>query len=328
MKAIVVTRYGSPDVLQLQKVEKPVPKDHEVLIRIYASSVSSGDSRIRRADPFMVRLVYGFLRPKASILGNEFAGVVEAVGKDVSMFQPGDEVFGAAGFSLGTNAEYISLPENGAITHKPVNISFAQAAAIPFGATAALYFLRNKANIQPGQKILINGASGSLGTAAVQLAKHFGAHVTAVNSKANAQLVRSLGADEVVDYTHEDFTQNGETYDFIFDTIGKLSFSKSKASLKANGLFLAAAGGLSTFFQAFRTSLHGGKKVVAGVVQGLQADLNFLRELIEAGRMRAVIDRTYPLEQTAEAHRYVDKGHKKGNVVIHVADAEQLEVRA
>ena len=328
MKAIVVTRYGSPDVLQLQEVAKPTPKDHEVLIKIRASSVSSGDSRIRRADPFLVRFFYGFSRPKASILGNEFAGVIEAVGQGVTRFRPGDEVFGAAGFNLGTNAEYITLPEDGPIAHKPANITFEGAAVIPFGATAALHFLRDKANIQPGQKILINGASGSLGTAAIQLAKHFGAEVTAINSGANAELVRSLGADKMIDYTREDFTQSGETYDLIFDSIGKLSFAQSKGSLKEDGLFLAASAGLTEFFQAMWTSIIGGKKVGAGVVEEDQSALLFLKDLIETGKLRAVIDRTYTLEETAEAHRYVDKGHKKGNVVIRIPQVEEQEIRA
>lgn len=318
MQAVVVTRYGSPEVLQVQEVNKPTPKDNEVLIKIHASSVSSGDTHIRRADPFMVRLVYGFQRPKSAILGNEVAGIVEAIGKEVTKFKVGDEVYGSAGFTLGTNAEYITLHEDGSIGPKPSNLSFEEAAAIPFGANASVYFLRDKANIQPGQKILINGASGSLGTAAIQLAKYYGAHVTAVTSGVNAELVRSLGADEVIDYTKEAITQNGVTYDFIFDTVGKLSFSGSKSSLKEDGLFLAAAAGLSGFAQTFLTSLTGGKKMVADVVKENQDNLLFFKELIEAGHLRPVIDRTYPLEETAEAHRYVDTGRKKGNVVIRV----------
>lgn len=328
MQAVVVTRYGSPDVLQVQEVEKPSPKDNEILIKIHASSVSSGDSHIRRADPFMVRLVFGFNRPKTSILGNEFAGVVEAVGANVSNFKVGDEVYGAAGFSLGTNAEYIALPADGPIAPKPANLSFQEAAAIPFGATASLYFLRDKANLQAGQKILINGASGSLGTAAVQLAKYFGAEVTAVSSGANSELVRSLGADHVIDYTREDFTERGETYDVIFDTVGKISFAQSKSALKENGLFLMAAAGLSAYFQSFYTSIIGGKKVIADVAKERQGDLVFLKALIEADQYRPVIDRTFPLTETAEAHRYVDKGHKKGNVVILVSPQGQGEIRA
>lgn len=318
MKAVVTTKYGSPEVLQLKEVEKPTPKDNEVLIKIYASTTTSGDARLRRADPFAIRLMYGFSKPKISILGNEFAGEIEAVGKDVTSFKKGDPVFGASGFSLGTNAEYISLPEDGAIAIKPANLTYEEAAAIPFGATASLFFLRDKGNIQPGQKILINGASGSLGTAAVQLAKIFGAEVTGVSSTANVELVKSLGADYVIDYTQEDFTKNGKTYDIIYDTVGKITFSRSKIALKQNGIFLAASGGLSDILNMLWTAIIGGKKVIGGVTPERQEDLIFLKGLIEAGELKPVIDKRYTFEQLVEAHRYVDTGRKRGNVVISV----------
>lgn len=323
MKAVIVTKYGPPEVLQLKEVKKPTPNDNEVLIKIHASTVSSGDARVRRADPFIIRLFSGLFRPNTAILGNEFAGEIEAVGKNVTRFKLGDPVFGGAGFKLGTNAEYITLPENGAIAIKPANLTYEEAAAIPFGSTTSLYFLRDKGNIQPGQKILINGASGSLGTAAVQLAKSFGAIVTGVASTANIELVKSLGADHVIDYTQEDFTQNGQTYDIIYDTVGKITFSRSKITLKQNGLFLAASAGVGQFMQMILTSITGGKKVIGGVVKGRQEDLVFLKELIEAGALKPVIDKRFKLEEMAEAHRHVDTGRKRGNVVILINGANK-----
>jgi len=320
MKAIICTEYGSPEVMQLKEVEKPTPRENEVLIRIYATTVTSADVRIRKSDPFPVRFFYGFKRPKKNtILGSELAGEIEAIGKNVKGFKAGDQVFAGAGIGLGANAEYICLPEAAAVAIKPINMTYEEAAAIPFGATTSLLFLRDKGNIQNGQKILIYGASGALGTAAVQLAKSFGAEVTGVCSTANLELVKSLGADEVIDYTKEDFTKSGKTYDIVFDTIGKSSFSGCLSSLKQNGIYLRAVH--ITLFPILRglwTSMTSNKKVIGGVAIERKEDLVFLKELIEAGKMKSVIDRRYPLEQTAEAHKYVEQGHKKGNVVITV----------
>lgn len=318
MKAIVCTEYGSPDVLQLKEVEKPTPGDNEILIRIYATTVTRGDLRIRMADPFAVRFLYGFLRPKKiTILGSDLAGEIEAVGKNVKLFKAGDQVFAATGVSLGSNAEYICLSEEGAVALKPANMTYEEAAAIPFGATTSLIFLRDKGNIQSGQKVLIYGASGALGTAAVQLAKYFGAEVTGVCSTTNLELVKSLGADKVIDYTKEDFTKSGQTYDIVFDTIGKSPFSGCLRSLKEKGVYLKAVHmGLSPILRGLWTSMTSTKKVIGAIAIPRKEDLIFLKDLIEAGKMKSVIDRRYPLEQIIEAHRYVEQGHKKGNVVI------------
>jgi NADPH:quinone reductase-like Zn-dependent oxidoreductase len=319
MKAIVYSEYGPPEVLQLKEVEKPVPKDNEVLIKIFATTVTSGDCRMRKADPFAIRVFNGLTRPrKTTILGNEFSGVIEEVGKNVKLFRKGDQVFGQAGMSLGTNAEYICLSENGTIAIKPANLNHEEAAVIPFGGNTALHFLR-KGNISSGQKVLIYGSSGSLGTAAIQLAKYFGAEVTGVCSTANVELVKSLGADKVIDYTKEDFTKNGQTFDIIFDTTGKSPFSGCLKSLKQNGIYLRAVHmTLSSNVRGLWTSMTSTKKVIGGVAAELKENLVFLRELIEDGKLKPVIDRRYPFEQIAEAHRYVDKGHKKGNVAIAV----------
>lgn len=317
MKAIVYTKFGSPDVLKLQEVAKPAPKDNEVLIRIVATTVAVEDPGIR-ARPGL----NGFLKPKRSILGFYLAGEVEAVGKDVKRFKKGDKVYGNTGLSLlGTYAEYICMPEDGALAMKPANITDEEAAALPNGALTALPFLRDKGNIKSGQKVLIYGASGAVGTIAVQLAKYFGADVTGVCSTTNLELVKSLGADKVIDYTQEDFTKNGQTYDIIFDTVGKSAFSRCKDSLTENGIYLTTVPSLATFIQMLRTSMTGGKKVGIAAT-GLRPsnektkELIFLNGLIEAGQIKAVIDRSYPLEHIAEAHKYVEAGHKKGNVVI------------
>jgi len=327
MKAIIWTKYGPPDVLQLKEVEKPVPRDNEVLIRIYATTVTAGDCELRSLKfpiylSLPMRLWRGFLKPREnSILGTELAGEIEAVGKDVKRFKAGDQVFGSAGLNFGANAEYICLPEQpgemeGGVTIKPANMTYEEAATVPFGGRDALHFLR-KANIQSGQKVLINGAGGSIGTFAVQLAKHYGAEVTAVDSTAKLDMLRSLGADQVVDYTQEDFTERGEIYDVIFDVVGKISFARSDRSLKRDGTYLLANPG-AQMLPALWTRMTGSKKVIMETASGTIKHLILLRELVEAGKIRTVIDRRYPLEQIAEAHRYVETGHKKGNVVITV----------
>ncbi len=324
MKAMVYTQYGPPDVLHLQEVAKPTPKANEVLIKVHATTVTTGDVNARgfvfvpNGFRFIARLMFGLNKPKKHILGVEIAGEVESVGAEVQRFKPSDQVFGLCGVRLGSYAEYNALPEKIGLTHKPAHLTYAEAAAVPNGALTALTYLRNLAKIQPGQSILINGASGSVGSAAVQLAKYFGAHVTGVCSTKNLELVKSLGADAVIDYTQTDFTQNGQTYDIIFDTVGKTTFAACQASLKPNGLFLAGAGGLREFGQMFRTALMGGKKVKAGVSSERHEDLDLIKEIVEAGHFKPVIDRCYPLEAMVEAHRYVDAGHKKGNVVIQV----------
>ncbi len=302
MKAIVTTRYGAADGLQLQEVEQPQPGENELLIRVHAATVTAGDVMLRRL-PFVVwaplRLFMGIKRKK--IPGHEFSGVVEAVGKAVSLFKKGDEVFGTTtGLGVGANAEYVCLPDawkGGVLAHKPANVTHAEAAALPVGGMTALYLLR-KGNIQSGQNVLVYGASGSVGSYAVQLAVHFGADVTGVASTRNVDLVKSLNANRVIDYTHEDFTQSGDTYDLIFDAVGKISPARSKTMLKENGAFVS-----------IRSTTHETRQ-----------NLLLLKGMVEAGAIRSIVDSVYPLAQTAEAHRYVESGRKRGNVVIAVVD--------
>jgi len=328
MKAIVCTKYGPPEVLQIKEVEKPTPKDNEVLIRIHATTVTSGDVRIRSstyASWFWLpaRIMYGLRKPRKTIPGNELAGEIESVGKDVTRFRKGDQVFGIIWKTSfgGANAEYICLTENEVAT-KPANMSYEDAAAVPIGGLTALVLLK-KGKIQSGQKVLIIGASGSVGTFAVQLARYFGAEVTGVCSTTNIEMVKSLGAHKVVDYTKDDFTKSGQTYDVIFDTVIKTSFSRCKRSLKQRGIYITVDWPLLT---ALWTSIVGSRKVVFGIANRIE-DLTFLRKLIEAGKIKSVIDRLYPLEQTSEAHRYVEKGHKKGNVVITLEHNSKTEGR-
>ncbi len=321
MKAIVYRKYGSPEVLKLEDVAKPAPKDNEVLVKVHATTVTPVDCGFRSADPFIARLFTGLFRPKNPILGTELAGEIEAVGRHVEQLKIGDQIFAAPANGQGAHAEYICLPATGALARIPFNMTYEQAAAVCNGALTALPFLRDNGKIARGHKVLINGASGSIGTFAVQLARHFGAHVTGVCSTANLDLVRSLGADEVIDYTAQDFTKTGQTFDIIFDTVGKSSFSNCKGALTDKGIYLSPVHSLGTTFQMLWTSITGGKKAIIAAT-GLRPasaqvkDLAILTELIEAEIIKPVIDRSYALEQFAEAHRYVETGHKKGNVVV------------
>jgi NADPH:quinone reductase-like Zn-dependent oxidoreductase len=320
MKAIICTRYGPPEVLQLGEVEKPVPKANEVLIRVHAATVTMGDCELRSLKlpilwKFFIRVGFGLRAPRRKILGQELAGEIESVGNAVTRFKKGDQVFANTGLHLGAYAEYDCLPEKGLIATKPANMSYEEAAAVPVGGLHSLHFLR-KANIQPGQKVLIIGAAGTIGTVAVQLAKYFGAEVTGVDSTEKLGVLRYIDADHVIDYTKEDFARNGKKYDVIFDTVGKTSYSRSVESLTERGFYLLGNPGLSQQLRAPLTSRTSGKRVIAGTLAYKTRDLVFLKELIEAGKIRSVIDRRYRLEQTAEAHRYVETGQKTGNVVI------------
>jgi NADPH:quinone reductase-like Zn-dependent oxidoreductase len=317
MKAAVYTQYGPPEVLHIKQVEKPKPKNNEILLRIIATAVNSGDWRLRKADPFAVRFIFGLIKPKINILGTVFSGEVESVGEDVKNFKVGDSIFGHTDMSFGSYAEYKCLPENGSLALKPTNISHKEAAVIPFGGVTALYFLK-KAKIKPMQKLLVIGASGSVGSAAVQLAKSFGAIVTGVCSTANIGLVKSIGADKVIDYTKEDFTQNGETYDVIFDAVNAISVSRSINSLSIDGLMILSAAEILEMLQGLWISMTSNKKVMTGIISHNAADILLLKELIEADKIKPIIDRTYSLEKIAEAHAYVEKGHKRGNVAIEV----------
>jgi NADPH:quinone reductase-like Zn-dependent oxidoreductase len=317
MRAVVYDRYGPPDVLRFEEVERPVPKDDEVLVRIHATTVNRTDCGLRSAEYFISRFVTGLLRPKRTILGSELAGEVEAVGAAVTEFEVGDRVFGVR---TGANAEFICVQESAPLAHMPAGMTFEEAAAVCDGASLALACLR-KADLRKGRSILVYGASGSVGTAGVQLAKHFGADVTAVCNTKNIELVRSLGADGVVDYTQEDFTRNGETYDVIFDAVGKHSFRRCRRSLKPGGIYIETDLGFLWHVPilALLTRRIGDKRVTLGITRYAKKDVLFLKELIEAGKYRAVIDRRYPLEDVVEATKYVETGQKTGNVVLTVS---------
>jgi 2-desacetyl-2-hydroxyethyl bacteriochlorophyllide A dehydrogenase len=333
MQAIVWTRYGPPEGLQLKEVEKPVPKDNEVLVRIHATTVTAGDCEMRRLElplmlSFPVRLYAGFLRPKRiPILGQELAGEVEGVGQHVNSFKKGDQVFGTTGFGFGAYAEYICLPgepndTQGVLATKPTNLTYEEAAAIPTAGLEALHYLR-KANIQHGKKVLIIGAGGSIGTFSIQLARHLGSEVTGVDSTEKLDMMRSLGANHVIDYTKENYTYNGESFDLIIDVVGKSSVSRRLTLLKPNGYYILAYADLSHLVLGMWVSMTSSKKLIIGSSGQKKEDLVFLKELIEAGKVKPAIDRCYTLEQAADAHRYVETGHKKGNVVIKVKHDNQ-----
>ena len=326
MNAMVYTRYGPPEVVQLTEVATPTPGDDEILVRIAAAVVSRGDCTARRGRPFSIRLATGLVRPKKPILGTNLAGTVEAVGNGVTRFKAGDQIYAATGAGFGAHAEYICLPEDGALAPKPANASFVEAAAICEGGLTALPFLRDRGKLQPGDHVLINGASGAVGASAVQLAKAFGAQVTAVCGPRNVELVKSLGADAVIDHTREDFTRLGQTYDLIFDTVGTSSFARSTGSLTPEGIYLTTVLALATYPQMLWTAKRGGKRAIIAFSNFRPArekanDLGVLAALTEAGTLRPVIDGYYSLAQAAEAHRRVETGHKTGNVIIRMDHA-------
>ena len=322
MKAIVHTKYGPPDELQLLEVEKPVPGDNELLIKIHASTVTTTDCNARnftfvpQSFMFFARIMFGFKKPKIRILGIDLAGEIEAIGKNVKLFNVGDHVFGSPGTKFGGHAEYCCVPENGALAIKPADLSWEKAAAISLAGNTALFFIRDLAKIQAGQKMLIHGASGAIGTYAVQLAKYYGAEVTGVCSTTNAEMVKSLGAEKVIDYTKEDFTKSDEKYDFVFNVVGKTTFSQCKGILTPKGIYLDNMMEIKDFLKVLWTSIVGGKKIKGGVSTERAENLKFFIELIESGKLEPVIDKVYPLESTAEAFQYVEQGHKRGNVII------------
>ena len=329
MKAIMFTEYGTPDVLKIKEMAKPTPKDNEILVKVHATPVNYGDMSARNFGNLtpsefnmpaplylLARMSFGWNKPKINILGSELAGEVEAVGKDVTKFKAGDQIFAYLGMNMGANAEYVCMPESGTVALKPSNLTYEEASTLPYGAIMATSLLA-KANIQRGQKVLINGASGGIGSMAVQLAKHFGADVTGVCGTPRLEFVKSLGADKVIDYTKEDFTQNGETYDLIFDILGRSSLSRLKRSLKPNGIYLLASFKMKALLQMLWASITDSKqKVICAFADETPESLIFVKGLVEEGKIKAIVDKSFPLEQTAAAHRYVEQGHKQGNVVI------------
>jgi len=328
MKAVVYTQFGPPEVLQLKEVEKPAPRDTEVLIRVHAASVNYGDLIARNFKnitarqfnmplPLLLlsRMYLGVSKPKVNILGSEFAGAIESTGQQVTRFKVGDQVMGYLGQRMGAYAEYLCMPEDGLLALKPANLSYAEAAAVPYGAITATSLLRH-AHIQPGDQVLINGASGSIGSAALQLARYYGAQVTGVCGTPRLEYVKSLGADRVIDYISSDFTQNGETYDLIFDVLGRSSFSRCKPSLKPDGVYQLASFKMKPLLQMLWTGMVGGRKVICALSSEKSEDLVFVKELIEAGQYKSIIDRSFPLEEATAAHRYVESDLKLGNVVI------------
>ena len=328
MKAVVYTKYGPPEVLRLKEVEQPSPNDNEILIRVYATPVNYGDLVTRNFKNISIRefhmpllfllptkISFGLNKPNRTILGSELAGMVEKVGKNVSKFKPGDQVFGYVGQSMGANAEYLCMSEDGMVGIKPANMTYEEAACVPYGGIMALSHLR-KVDVKKGHKVLVNGASGGIGSLAVQIIKYYGAEVTGVCSTPRVNYVKALGADKVIDYTKEDFTETGETFDLIYDILGKSSFSRCKKSMKPSGRYLLASFKTGKILQMLGTSIIGKKKVICAMGSEKQEDMLLLKELVEAGKIKSIIDKRFPLEQTAEAHRYVEEGHKKGNVVI------------
>lgn len=331
MKAAYYEKYGPADVVKIKEVARPVIKDNEVLVKVYAASVTTADWRIRAsAFPAFTwlagRMMLGLFAPKVNVLGRDFAGRIVAKGKDVERFKLSDEVFGCSG--NGAHAEYLAVPAEGTIVRKPVNLGYDEAAAVPFGALSALAFLRDFAKIRPGQTILINGASGGVGVFAVQLAKYFGADVTGVCSTANMELVRSIGADSVIDYSREDFTRNRKTYDIILDTVGKTAFSRCRRALKPEGIYIPLELGMKEIYHALVTSMIGGKKIVIGISWDTQENLAIIRGLLERGNIRPVIDGHYPLESIADAHRRVESRHKRGSVIVTFEEPEVLSLAA
>jgi NADPH:quinone reductase-like Zn-dependent oxidoreductase len=321
MKMVKYLQYGPPEVLKIVDVEKPKPKSNEVLVKIHATTVTATECTFRKGEPLFSRLFTGLTKPKITTLGEELSGEIVEIGNNVKIFKVGDKVFGTAGPEFGANAEYISLPEHGVLQLKPENLTFEESASCVDGFLTSMPFLRDTGKIKSGQKVLIYGASGSVGSAAVQIAKYFGTEVTGVCSASNQDMVKSIGADFVIDYKTEDFTKSSKEYDLIFDTVGKITFSHSKKSLAKNGVFLEAGIGLGILPHVLWTSIIGSKKVKIAATglrkpEERRKDLKLLKELIEAGQIKPVIDRSYTLEQISEAHTYVDKGHKKGNVVI------------
>lgn len=319
MKAITFTQYGSPEVLKLSEIQKPTPTDNQILIKMIATTVNSGDARLRKADPFLVRLMFGFFKPKIQVLGNVISGIVESVGKDVTAFKPGNEVFGLNDMTMGTYAEYLAVPDTTPMAIKPKNLSFEEAAAIIFGGHTALHFMK-KCEVKKGQKVLIYGASGSVGSSAVQIAKYYGAEVTAVTSTSNLEIVKNLGADLVLDYTDKESMQKllemQGRFDIVFETVDKSEIYKIAKLVKTSGVLALGAVIIKGMIQGYWASRKLNLKLIAGVASVNSQDMEFIKELCENGDLKPVIDKTYTLEQMVSAHEYVDKGHKKGNIAI------------